>query len=83
HTPKGYIWHIALIVQALTSEDINEIKELLKVLQQTDADTCYMHESFNPDNPNEFTRAWFSWADGLFAQLILKLYEKGLLENIV
>jgi uncharacterized protein len=36
-----------------------------------------MHESFNKDNPDKFTRAWFAWANSLFGELILELsYER-------
>ena len=83
HTPDGYIWHIALIMQAMTSDDKKEISDILNVLQRTDADTGYMHESFNPDNPLEFTRAWFSWADGLFAQLIMRVYNDPQLRELL
>lgn len=83
HTPDGYIWHIALIMQALTSNDREEISNILGILQTTDADTGYMHESFNPDNVYEFTRSWFSWADGLFAQLIMRLYNSPELRDLL
>lgn len=72
HTPDGYIWHIALISQALTTKDVEEKKQLLKMIMATHADTYQMHEGFNPDNPSEFTREWFSWANSLFAYFIDK-----------
>lgn len=70
HTKQGYIWHIALISQALTTNEINEKKELLQMLLTTHANTYQMHEGFNPDQPEEFTREWFSWANSLFAYFI-------------
>jgi meiotically up-regulated gene 157 (Mug157) protein len=36
-----------------------------------------MHESFNKDNPDKFTRSWFAWANTLFGELIVKLYDEG------
>jgi uncharacterized protein len=72
HTPDGYIWHIGLIVQALTSTDRAEQDSLMQMLISTTADTGYMHESFHPDNPAEFTRSWFAWANSLFGELVMK-----------
>lgn len=70
HTPNGYIWHIALISQALTTSNTNEKKQLLQMILKTHANTYQMHEGFNPDKPEEFTREWFSWANSLFAFFI-------------
>lgn len=70
HTPQGYIWHIALVSQALTTDDLEEKKAMLKMLLSTHANTYQMHEGFNPNNPQEFTREWFSWANSLFAYFI-------------
>ena len=32
HTPEGYIWHIALSMQGLTTEDRNEKLQLLQLI---------------------------------------------------
>jgi hypothetical protein len=32
-----------------------------------------MHEAFNVDNVNNFTRSWFAWANGLLGELLLQL----------
>lgn len=71
HTPQDYIWHISLAMQALTSNDREEVERLLAVLEQTDAGTDFLHEGFHKDNPKEYTREWFSWANALFSELIL------------
>lgn len=76
HTPTGNIWPIGLAMQGLTSSSIDETDQIIKLLVNTDGNTGAMHESFSPDNPNVFTRSWFSWADSLFAELILKRYYK-------
>ena len=70
HTPKGYIWPIALCMQAMTSTDDREIAALIRALLSTDAGTGFMHESFDPDDPAKFTRSWFAWANSLFGELI-------------
>lgn len=79
HTPHGYIWHIALVMQGLTTSDINEKKQILHLLKETDAGTCFMHEGFHADDPTKFTRDWFAWANSLFALYILELQREGIL----
>ena len=58
-------------MQGLTSTDPAEMDELIDTLERTDADTGYMHEGFDPDDPAQFTRAWFAWANSLFAEFIM------------
>jgi len=71
HTPAGFVWPIALAVQALTDPSNRKKLEILDLLERTDGGTGSMHESFNADNDNEFTRSWFSWADMTYLQLVL------------
>ncbi|MHA6533210.1 glycoside hydrolase family 125 protein [Paenibacillus sp. BAC0078] len=71
HTPEGYIWHIALSMQGLTSPERSEKARLLQLIQDTDADTGFTHEGFSADDPREFTRPWFSWSNMLFSELIM------------
>lgn len=72
HTPAGYVWHIGLIMQGLTSVERSEQDELIKQLLATTAGTGFMHESFHPDQPEQYTREWFGWANSLFGQFILQ-----------
>lgn len=71
------IWPMSIIIRAMTSTDDNEIRQSLKTLRDTDANTGFMHETFNKDNPNNYTRPWFAWANTLFGELILKLENEG------
>ena len=71
HTPTGFVWPIALAVQALTDSSISKKLEALDLLEQTDGGTGSMHESFNVSNDKDFTRSWFSWADMTYVQLVL------------
>ncbi|MFD1954915.1 glycoside hydrolase family 125 protein [Paenibacillus thailandensis] len=73
HTPRGYIWHISLTMQALTSDDAEEIASIVELLERTDAGTGFMHEGFHADDPSRFTRPWFAWANSLFSELVTKL----------
>ncbi len=75
HTPNGYIWPISLVMQALTSTDRTEQEALLQMLMNTTAGTNYMHESFDPDDPAQFSRSWFAWANSLFSELIIRMFD--------
>ena len=79
HTPEGYIWHIALSMQGLTSDDPDEISAVLKMLEDTDADTGYMHEGFCADDPKKYTRPWFAWSNSLFAELVEYAVDKNII----
>ncbi len=70
HTPENYVWHIGLIMQALTTNDREEIRECVNAVLRTHADTDFIHESFDVNNPNMYTRAWFAWANSLFSELM-------------
>ncbi|MEO9167649.1 MAG: glycoside hydrolase family 125 protein [Aestuariivirga sp.] len=39
----------------------------------TDAGTGLMHEGFHKDDPSQFTRPWFAWANSLFADFVMKV----------
>lgn len=71
HTPERYIWHISLAIQGLTAKTQEEKFEIIKVLERTDADTDMMHEGFSVDDPTQFTRPWFSWANAMYCELVL------------
>lgn len=74
HTPHRYIWHIALSMQGLTASTKEEREQVLNLLVSTDADTGYMHEGFDADDPNHFTREWFAWSNSLFSELVYREY---------
>jgi meiotically up-regulated gene 157 (Mug157) protein len=76
HTGKSSIWPMGIILRALTSDDETEITNCIQLLKETHANTGFMHESFHKDDPNNFTRSWFAWANTLFGELIIRLYQK-------
>jgi meiotically up-regulated gene 157 (Mug157) protein len=80
HIGFDMIWPMSLVMRALTSNDDAEIKYCVRTLRDTDGDTGFMHESFHKDDPANFTRKWFAWANTLFGELILKLVNGGKLE---
>ena len=76
HVGLNMIWPLGVIVRALTSTDEREILNCLKMLKSTHAGTGFMHEAFDKDDPRKFTRSWFAWANTMFGELIVKLYEQ-------
>lgn len=80
HTPERYIWHIALAIQGMTASTKVEEQEILELFKQTHANTNFMHEGFHVDDPDQFTRPWFSWANSMFSEFLLSQcnqYVKG------
>lgn len=75
HTPEEYIWPIALAIEGLTTANKNEKKRILDLLVENDAGTNLMHEGFDVNNPNNYTREWFSWANMMFCELVLDYYD--------
>lgn len=73
HIGKDMIWPMSIIMRALTTADEREQLQCVHWLKDTHANTGFMHESFNKDDPAKFTRAWFAWANTLFGELILTL----------
>ncbi|WP_227488276.1 glycoside hydrolase family 125 protein [Brachybacterium subflavum] len=72
HTPQQYVWPIAFAVEGLTGTS-ERGREIIRLLLATDGGTDRMHESFHVDDPERFTRPWFSWADAMFCELALHL----------
>ncbi|MCD7933673.1 MAG: glycoside hydrolase family 125 protein [Tannerellaceae bacterium] len=77
HIGYDMVWPMSIMMKAFTSQSDEEIKECIRMLVNTDANTGFMHESFHKDDPTNFTRAWFAWQNTLFGELILKLVNEG------
>ncbi|WP_248704702.1 glycoside hydrolase family 125 protein [Curtobacterium sp. MWU13-2055] len=75
HTLPQRVWPIALAVEGLVSGSPARRRELLDVLVATDGGTGDMHESFDVEDPAQFSRPWFSWADAMFCELALAAAE--------
>ncbi|MGG5359514.1 MULTISPECIES: glycoside hydrolase family 125 protein [unclassified Enterococcus] len=75
HTPKSYIWPIALAMEGLTASDKKEKERILDLLTATDAGTKMMHEGFDVNDPNQYTREWFSWANMMFCELVMDYFD--------
>ena len=76
HVGRDMIWPMAITMKALTSSNDAEIKNCIETLRKTHGDTGFMHESFHKDDPKNFTRKWFAWANTLFGELLWKTYRE-------
>ncbi len=72
----GMVWPLSIIARGLTSTNDAEIKHCIQMLKTTHAGTGFMHESFNQDNPADFTRKWFAWANTIFGEFLWKTYQQ-------
>lgn len=77
HVGLQMAWPMSLIMKAMTSTDDKEIAWCIRTLRDIDADTGFMHESVDVNNPKNFTRSWFAWVNTLFGELIVKLHSEG------
>ena len=77
HVGYDMVWPMSIIMRAITSTNDKEIANCMKTLVATDAGTGFMHETFHKDDPANFTRKWFAWANTLFGELVLKLVKSG------
>jgi uncharacterized protein len=71
HTPHGYVWPLALCVQALTATDDHEVDQLFGWIAASDVGDHRLHESFNSEWPESYTREDFAWPNALYAELVL------------
>lgn len=71
HTKVGYIWHIAIAMEGLTSSDSSYKLKILQKMAATTAGKHLMHESFSCQDDSLYTREWFSWANAMYCELFL------------
>ncbi|HEV2399617.1 MAG TPA: glycoside hydrolase family 125 protein [Candidatus Sulfotelmatobacter sp.] len=76
HIGLDMIWPMSIITRALTSSDASEIRQCLRWLNTTDAGSGFVHEAFHKNDPAQFTRPWFAWANSLFGELIVKVSQE-------
>ena len=72
HTPKGWVWPLGMIDAALTTTKRKEITNAIDMLDRSDTINGMMHESVNPNDPSQFTRPDFGWANAFWADLLFR-----------
>ncbi|OBZ82647.1 hypothetical protein A0J61_09302 [Choanephora cucurbitarum] len=76
HTGQNMVWPMSILMQIQTSTSEAEIKQCIDMIKRMAKKTgSLMCESFNVHQPSQFTRSWFSWANGLAGSTILDLLE--------
>lgn len=80
HIGYDMAWPMSIMMKAFTSQSDDEIKWCIETLMNTDAETGFIHESFNVNDQYNFTRPWFAWQNTLFGELIIKLVNEGKLD---
>jgi meiotically up-regulated gene 157 (Mug157) protein len=70
HTPHGYVWPLALCVQAFTATDDDEVRRVMGYIAASDIGDHRLHESFDANWPEQYTRADFAWPNALYAELV-------------
>ena len=83
HIGYDMVWPMSIMMKAFTSTDDTEIRQCIEILMRTAAGTGLMHESFNKDDANNYTRPWFAWQNTLFGELIIKLIDDGKLDILL
>lgn len=71
HTGPRRVWPIAVAVEGLTSNSADKRERLIEMLLRTTNGTRQMHEGIDPDDPSQYSREWFSWANAMFCELVL------------
>ncbi|AEO55165.1 Six-hairpin glycosidase-like protein [Thermothelomyces thermophilus ATCC 42464] len=75
HIGLSNAWPMSLLVQAQTSNDDEEIMGCLQLVLES-SKLGLIHESVNVNLAQSYTRSWFAWANGVFAETILNLAKR-------
>ena len=77
HSYRRYNWPLFTIMQGLTSVSKDEKQNCLKMLEESAGKSFFMHESYDIDDVEKFTREWFAWANSFFGVFIDDIIEKN------
>ncbi|QSZ32362.1 hypothetical protein DSL72_001936 [Monilinia vaccinii-corymbosi] len=88
HLGPGKSWPMAAIIRAITALEVasksgkgvgeveKEVAEQLLMVLDSTGGTGVIHESVNAWNAGDWTRAWFGWANGLFGELVMRIFKE-------
>jgi meiotically up-regulated gene 157 (Mug157) protein len=79
HTGAQRIWPIAVAMRGATATSDRERLDTIRLLGASHAGTYLAHESFDPDDPEQYTRPWFAWANAVVGELLERAALDGLL----
>jgi meiotically up-regulated gene 157 (Mug157) protein len=79
HTGPRRIWPIAVGMRGLTATSVEERLTAIRLLGGSHGGTFLAHESFDPDDPTQYTRPWFAWANSVVGELLERAAVEGLL----
>ena len=71
HTNDGYVWPLSIIMQGLTTSSSGERRDVLQELLSSDPGDHLLHESFDPNDPQRFSRKDFGWPNALFSEYVM------------
>ncbi|MCJ1316107.1 hypothetical protein MMC15_001427 [Xylographa vitiligo] len=72
HIGLQHAWPMSRLVQAMTSDNDEEILDSLEAVLKT-SKLGLIHESINVERVADYTRSWFAWANSVFAQTVLDI----------
>lgn len=72
HTGEDTIWPLSLVMQAMTTKDLDEKHAMIAALRVVDPHQKGLCESFHKNELSQITRAWFAWPNSLFAEFMMK-----------
>jgi len=73
HTGADMIWPLGIAMAGLTDARPAAQLEALRMIEDSRSANGFIHESFNKNDPQDFTRDWFSWAEMTYVELAFRL----------
>ncbi|HXM17943.1 MAG TPA: glycoside hydrolase family 125 protein [Candidatus Tumulicola sp.] len=72
HTRTGWVWPLGIIARGLTAPTPKEVSDTIGQVHLSNPTDELIHESFDPNDPSQFTRTEFGWGNAMFAELIFR-----------